>query len=265
MRTMGNGRRSRIAPTVDFVPSPTGVVPDVPVPVAGVGAIVASGEPVVPGTGSCDRPGLGEGSGLGDGLGSGSGDGLGLGLGDGVGSGGGAAVTMAVGCDCPSSEPRSFVTRTRTRSAKPTSSPVTVRWLDVAPGTAVHCPFDLAQRSHCQDTVGSGSPVQVAVAVSVCPSRASPEITGLVTVGGPGAARPRAGTTSMASGSASNTATTSLERLRRRIPTIRTDLGSRRNIERPSLLAQWSGRSVPGRLRLCYLRAASEHRTYELR
>src|SRR5215216_3445725 len=121
MRTMGNGRRSRIAPTVDFVPSPTGVVPDVPVPVAGVGAIVASGEPVVPGTGSCDRPGLGEGSGLGDGLGSG--------LGDGVGSGGGAAVTMAVGCDCPSSEPRSFVTRTRTRSAKPTSSPVTVRWL----------------------------------------------------------------------------------------------------------------------------------------
>jgi hypothetical protein len=87
----------------------------------------------------------------------------------------------------------------------------------------------------------------------------------LVTVGGPGAARPRAGTTSAASGSASNMAMTSLERLRRRIPTIPTDLGSHRNVERPSFLAQWSGQSVPGRLRLCYLRAAREHRTCGLR
>ena len=150
-----------------------------------------------------------------------------MGSGDGVGSGG-AAVTTAVGVDRASSEPCSLVTLTRARSREPTSSPVSVRWLEVAPEIDVQGPCS-GHRSHCHRTIGSGSPVHVAVAVSVRPSCASPEITGWLTVGGAGAARPRAGTTSAATESASSTDTTTmLERFRTRIPTI-----ARSNMARP--------------------------------
>lgn len=219
---------------VDCAPFPTGDELEVSVLVVGIGTGAASREPVGPGSEIGDGLGPGEGLGLGvglgdgfalglgDGLGSGDGLGLGDGAGDGVGCGAGAAVTMAVGCDCASSEPCSFVTRTRTRSTKPTSSPITMRWLEVAPGMTEQPPFALAHRSHCQSTVGSGSPVQLAVAVNVRPTCDSPEITGWVTVGGPGAARPRAGTVSAATGNAStNEATTTRERIRARIPTMR--------------------------------------------
>ena len=40
------------------------------------------------------------------------------------------------------------------------------------------------QRNHCQDASGAGSPVQLAVAVSVSPSRGVPRIAGVLVIWG---------------------------------------------------------------------------------
>src|SRR5919198_2449853 len=78
----------------------------------------------------------------------------------------------------------------RTLSRKPTSAAATTYCAEVASVIATHAPPVAGQRRHVYLTVGAGSPVHVANAVSVAPTTASPSMVGGdVKAGGASAAR----------------------------------------------------------------------------
>src|SRR4051812_13886499 len=119
----------------------------------------------------------GVGSGVGSGFGLGDGAGVGVGVGVGVGPGA-AATTTAVVTDCALIESTLFLSVIRTPSRKPRSALVTTYVAAVALSIMAHDPPVAGQRRHWYFTVGAGSPVQAATAVSVAPTTASPWTVG---------------------------------------------------------------------------------------
>src|SRR5256885_627931 len=94
----------------------------------------------------------------------------------GVVSGAGSGTT-AVGADDSDAEPTSFVAVTRERSVEPTSSAVTVYVFPSAIGVQSGW-----QRSHWKVSLIGAVPVHwPSVEVSVCPTSASPRMTGWLT------------------------------------------------------------------------------------
>jgi hypothetical protein len=109
-----------------------------------------------------------DGTGAGVTLGRGAGEALGVGEGDGDGLGAGrAAWTTVVGSDWRTSEPAELVTVRRARSVEPTSAVATRYLSDVAPAIGEQASPATEHRSHRQVAAGVGSPVHMAVVVSV--------------------------------------------------------------------------------------------------